>query len=156
MINFKQTWLSNPLGKLLLSASLTKLETELVARPRPNIPLFKVLAVLRLLLALVEVAPVVPEALRLATAANVSSRDTAEGSELAARLGTLRSLGTPDPGTQFSVRLGTLTLVSLRVSGRGAYNHAGKQKGTRTQHHHLPRHDELAFHHLWSGRVLGY
>ena len=112
--------MSNPLGKLLLRASLTKLETELVARPRPNIPLFRVLAVLRLLLALVEVAPVVPEALRLATAANVSSRDTAEGSELAARLGTLRSLGTPDPGTQFSVRLGTLTLVSLRVSGRGA------------------------------------
>ena len=71
---------------------------------------------LRLLLALVEVAPVAPDALLLATAANVSSSETADGSELAVRLGTLRSLGTPEPGPQLSVRLGTLTLVSLSVS----------------------------------------
>ena len=128
-----QTWLSNPLGKLLLTASLTKLETELVARPRPNIPLFNVFAVLRLLLALVEVAPEAPEALRLATAANVSSSEAADGSGLAARLGTLRSLGTPDSGTQFSVRLGTLTLVSLSVSGRGACKPRRYTKGNTTR-----------------------
>ena len=52
-----QTWLSNPLGKLLLRASLTKLETELVVKPRPKMPLLRLLAVLRELLALVEVAP---------------------------------------------------------------------------------------------------
>jgi len=84
-------------------------------------PLFGMLAVLRLLLALGEVAPVASEALRLATAAKVLSRETVDGSELAARLGTLRSLGTPCPGTQVSVRLGTL-------SGRGACNpHMGTQ-----------------------------
>ena len=88
-----------------------------MARPRPNILMFSVFAVLRLLVALVKVAS---EALRLVTAANVSSSEAADGSGLAARLGTLRSLGTPDSGTQFSVRLDTLTFVSLSVSGRGA------------------------------------
>ena len=90
-----------------------------MARPRPNILMFSVFAVLRLLVALVKVAS---EALRLVTAANVSSSAAAEGSGsgLAARFGTQRSLGTPDSGTQFSARLGTRTLVSLSVSGRGA------------------------------------
>ena len=57
-------------------------------------PLLRLLAVLRELLALVEVAPwlVAPEALLRATAANVSKRETAEVSELEEeRLGTLRS-----------------------------------------------------------------
>ena len=69
-------------------------------------PLLRLFAVLRELLALVEVAPcpVAPEALLLATAAKVSSRETAEVSELEEedRLGTWSEL-----------RLGTLTLVSL-------------------------------------------
>ena len=73
-----------PLGKLLDKASLTRLDTELVVRPRPNIPLLIELAVLRELLALVddEDDDVAPEALLLATAANVSSRDTADDSVL--------------------------------------------------------------------------
>ena len=73
-----------PLGKLLDKASLTRLDTELVVRPRPNIPLLIELAVLRELLALVddEDDEVAPEALLLATAANVSSRDTADDSVL--------------------------------------------------------------------------
>ena len=97
-------------------------------------PLFGMVAVLRLL-ALGEIAPVASEALRLATAAKVLSRETVDGSELAARLGTLRSLGTPCPGTQVSVRLGTL-------SGRGACNpHMGTQVN---REHCLRRHDELA------------
>ena len=76
--------MSSPLGKLLLRASLTKLETELVVKPRPKMPLLRLLAVLRELLALVEVAPwlVAPEALLRATAAKVSRRETAEVSEL--------------------------------------------------------------------------
>ena len=72
-------------------------------------PLLRLFAVLRELLALVEVAPcpVAPEALRLATAAKVSRRETAEVSELEEedRLGTCSEL-----------RLGTLTLVSLPAS----------------------------------------
>ena len=73
-----------PLGKLLDKASLTRLDTELVVSPRPNIPLLIELAVLRELLALVddEDDDVAPEALLLATAANVSSRDTADDSVL--------------------------------------------------------------------------
>ena len=71
-------------------------------------PLLRLFAVLRELLALVEVAPcpVAPEALRLATAAKVSRSETAEVSELEEeRLGG---------GSE--VRLGTLTLVSLPES----------------------------------------
>ena len=73
-----------PLGKLLDKASLTRLDTELVVSPRPKIPLLIELAVLRELLALVddEDDEVAPEALLLATAANVSSRDTADDSVL--------------------------------------------------------------------------
>ena len=74
-------------------------------------PLLRLFAVLRELLALVEVAPcpVAPEALLLATAAKVSSRETAEVSELEEedRLGL---------GTWSELRLGTLTLVSLPES----------------------------------------
>ena len=79
-------------------------------------PLLRLFAVLRELLALVEVAPcpVAPEALRLATAANVSSRETAEVSEFEEedRLGTLLS----GFGAWSELRLGTLTLVSLPES----------------------------------------
>ena len=77
-------------------------------------PLLRLFAVLRELLALVEVAPcpVAPEALRLATAAKVSRRETAEVSELEDRLGTVRS----GLGAWSEVRLGTLTLVSLPES----------------------------------------
>ena len=79
-------------------------------------PLLRLFAVLRELLALVEVAPcpVAPEALRLATAANVSSRETAEVSEFEEE----DRLGTPLSGFgAWSVlRLGTLTLVSLPES----------------------------------------
>ena len=69
-------------------ASRTRLDTDEVARPpRPKIPELSELAVLRELLALVvedaeEDAELVvaPVALRRATAANVSRRDTALGS----------------------------------------------------------------------------
>ena len=74
------TWFRRPLGKLLDRASLTRLETLLVVNPRPKMPLLMELAVLRELLALVvlaEEAPVAPGALLLATAANVSRRETA-------------------------------------------------------------------------------
>ena len=93
---------------MLLRASLTKLETELVVKPRPKMPLLRLLAVLRELLALVEAAPcpVAPEALLLATAAKVSSRETAEVSELEEER----------PGGGSELRLGTLTLVSLPES----------------------------------------
>ena len=101
---------------MLLRASLTKLETELVVKPRPKMPLLRLFAVLRELLALVEVAPcpVAPEALRLATAANVSSRETAEVSEFEEE----DRLGTPLSGfgAWSELRLGTLTLVSLPES----------------------------------------
>ena len=100
---------------MLLRASLTKLETELVVKPRPKMPLLRLFAVLRELLALVEVAPcpVAPEALLLATAAKVSRSETAEVSELEEeRLGTLRS----GLGAWSELRLGTLTLVSLPES----------------------------------------
>lgn len=73
-------------GKLDESARRTRLDTLLVASPpRPKIPeLFKELAVFLELFALVVevvLVPVVaPVALRLATAAKVSRRDTALGS----------------------------------------------------------------------------
>ena len=73
-------------------------------------PLLRLLAVLRELLALVEAAPwlLAPEALRRATAANVSRRETAEESELEEeRVGTLRS----GFGFESEERLGTLTLA---------------------------------------------
>ena len=84
---------------MLDRAKRTRLETELVPRPRPNRPLLMLLAVFLELFALVAavlVAPpagapapeVAPEARRLATAANVSRRLTALGSALAERLGT--------------------------------------------------------------------
>lgn len=75
-----------PPGKLEESARRTRLDTLLVARPpRPKIPeLFNELAVFLELFALVvevvEVPVVAPVALRLATAAKVSKRDTALGS----------------------------------------------------------------------------
>ena len=59
---------------MLLSASLIKLDTELVAIQRPKMPLLSVLA-------LVEMGPLAPEALLLARLANVSRKETAEGSD---------------------------------------------------------------------------
>ena len=108
---------------MLLRASLTKLETELVVKPRPNIPLLRLLAVLRVLLALVLAAEhVAPEARLLATAANVSSSDTAGDSSLVlVRLGTLLSvLGS---WSHCSDRLGTLTLVSGIYNTRDTCQH---------------------------------
>ena len=69
------------------------------------------------MLALVLATPVAPEALRRATAANVSSRDTAEDSALVEddedeRLGTEVAVSSHCS----VVRLGTLTLVSFMVS----------------------------------------
>lgn len=81
-----KTWLRRPPGKLEDSASRTRLDTLLVASPpRPKIPeLFNEFAVFLELFALVvevvEVPVVAPVALRLATAAKVSKRDTALGS----------------------------------------------------------------------------
>ena len=73
------------------------------------------------MLALVLATPVAPEALRRATAANVSSRDTAEDSALVEddedeRLGTLLSEDVWVSSHWSVVRLGTLTLVSFIVS----------------------------------------
>ena len=80
------TWFSRPPGKLVDSASLTRLDTLLVARPpRPKMPELRLFAVLRELLALVVEAaeePVCPVALRRATAAKVSRSDTAEESRV--------------------------------------------------------------------------
>ena len=120
------TWFRRPLGKLLLRASLTKLETELVVKPRPNIPvLLREFAVLRELLALVLCAPPpppgAPEARRRATAAKVSRSEAGPG----ARCGKLGSEGGGGSAGSWShgsamarllARLGTLTLVSLSVS----------------------------------------
>lgn len=118
------------------SASLTRLETELVASPRPKIPLLRLLAVLRLLLALVELGPPAwpagPAARRRATAANVSSRDTAEVSEW--RLGTDRSVvGGGVRAGHSSVRLGTLTIcpASAPSPDTSAYNTAHVTLSTR-------------------------
>ena len=101
---------------MLLRASLTKLETELVVKPRPNMPLLRELAVLRELLALVLVVltpPLPPEALWRATAAKVSSKDTADDSAFEdERFGAeQRSAGEEESAG--SLKLGTLKLLTL-------------------------------------------